>query len=277
MRTQESKGPLIWVPCRDDKGVIVMTLKNNMRGLDWTPLLVIDRAHAHRYGTIKLLERLFNEFEALFPYLSRDRQFVERLYLERLIIELVCQYVEDVGSYSVACLETGLLYAERVVSVTSREIWSFYKKVDKLTDDDLRNIFGFHLDGDRTDLLPFLQVKDKYKRIREFHETYQSLYNAIKHGSRVISYEIPKTDVAMNSMHGTYVTLQWVDVNQRKSQKVRVRTWNTSETEIEIRDRKLNTILLPSDDISEFVDIAEDCYQIIKQILMNHAPKEISD
>lgn len=243
------------------------------REVDWTPLLVIERAHAHRYGTIKFLEAVFNNFEVIFPYLPREGQFTSRLYLERLIIELACQYVEDVGSYSVACMETGLLYAERVVSVTARDIGPFYKQVDTLTDEDVRNIFNFRSDGVLTSSLDFSQVKDKYKKLGEFRKKYQGLYNAIKHGARVISYEISTKDKAMNSMHGTYVSLQWVEVSQRKPQKLKVRRWDTSETEIEIRHRKMKTIVLPSDDISEFMSVAEDCYQIIEQILSNHAPK----
>ena len=82
--------------------------------LDVSPLLVIERVHEARYGTIKLLETLFNKFAAIFPQLPRNTQFMDRLYLQRLIIELACQYVEEVGRYSRACLETGLLYAQRM-------------------------------------------------------------------------------------------------------------------------------------------------------------------
>ncbi len=240
--------------------------------LDISPLLMIDRAHEARYGTVKLLEGLFSNFALVLPRLPRDTQFMGRLYLQRLVIELVCQYVEDVGSYSVACLETGLLYAQRVISVTSREIRRFYSKVDKLTDEDIRKIFNIPLNGEGQPTFDFSVIKSKYRNLREFRNKYQGLYNAIKHGSRILHKEISTKDKPMNSMVGTYVAYQWFEVKPGQPQKLGVRTRDGSIAESEIRDSRMKTEIVPSDTVSEFVDVAEDCHQIIGQILQNHTP-----
>ncbi len=239
--------------------------------LDISPLLIIDRALEPRYGTIKLLEGLFSNFALIFPHLPRDTQFMGRIYLQRLVIELTCQYVEDVGSYSVACLETGLLYAQRAISVTSGEIWSFYNKVDKLTDGDIRKIFNISLNGEGAPTFDFPGIKGKYRNLRELRNKYQGLYNAMKHGSRVLHKEISTKDKPMNSMVGTYVAYQWFEV-EYEPQKLRVRTWDGSEAESEIRYSRMKTEIVPSDTVSEFVDVAEDCHQIISEILQSHAP-----
>ena len=55
--------------------------------LDITPLFAIQHVHRDRYGIIKLLEVLFNNFESIFPNLSRNDQFLYRSYIERLIIQ----------------------------------------------------------------------------------------------------------------------------------------------------------------------------------------------
>jgi len=241
--------------------------------LDISPLLVIERTHEARYGTIKLLETLFNRFAVIFPQLPRDTQFMGRLYLQRLIIELACQYVEEVGRYSRACLETGLLYAQRMISVTTGEIGSFYsEKVDNLTDDDIRKIFNAPLNGEGAPTLDFSGIKGKYKNLREFRNKYQGLYNAMKHGSGVLHKEFSTKDKPMNSMVGTYVSYQWFEVKQGKPMKLGVHTCEGSEAESEIRDSKMKTEIIPSDSVDEFVHVSEDCHQIIAQILQNHAP-----
>lgn len=240
--------------------------------IDISPLLIIDRAHKARYGTIKLLERLFSNFAFIFSNLPRDTQFMGRLYLQRLVIELACQYAEDVGRYSVACLETGLLYAQRVISVTSREIGRFYSRIDKLADEDIGKIFNIPLNSEGAPTFNFSLNKDKYRNLREFRNKYQGLYNAMKHGSGVLHKEISTKDKPMNSMVGTYVAYQWFEVRQGQPQKLRFRARDNSETESEIRNYKMKTEIIPSDTVSEFVDVAKDCHQIITQILQNHAP-----
>lgn len=238
---------------------------------DVSPLLMIDRAHEARYGTMKLLEVLFNNFWALFSHLPRNTQFMGRIYIQRMIIELACQYVEDVGSYSVACIETGLLYAQRVISVTSREIGRFYREVDKLTDEDICKIFKIPANDRGAPAFDFSEMKDTYRKLKEFRNKYQGLYNAIKHGSRVLHKEISTKDKPMNSMVGTYVTYQWFEVNQGRAQKVKVWMWDGSETEIDIRNQQMKTEIVLSDTVGEFVNIAEDCHRIITLILQNHA------
>lgn len=239
---------------------------------DVSPLLVIDRTHEARYGTIKLVEALFSNFALVFPSLPRDTQFVGRLYLQRLVIELACQYVEEVGRYSVACLETGLLYVQRVISVTTGEIGNFYnKKLDKLTDEDIRRIFNIPPNSEGAPTSSLSRIKEKYRNLREFRNRYQSLHNAMKHGSGVLHREMSTKDKPMNSLVGTYVVYQWFEVKQHQLRKLGVRTRDGSEAESEIRDFRMKTEVVPSDTLSEFVYVAEDCHEIIAQILQNHA------
>lgn len=240
--------------------------------LDITPLFAIQHVHRDRCGIIKLLEVLFNNFESIFPNLSRNDQFLYRSYIERLIIQNACQYVEDVGSYSVACKETGLLYAERVVSVT-KEIEKFYGQVHKLTDDEIRKIFNIRPGTKKASSINYTQIREKYNKLKEFRNKYHNLYNAMKHGNRILCHEISKKDVPMDSLHGTWLAFTWISVNTRKSVQEKVKDWNGTEIEIELKDRKQKNLMLPSDDISDFVNIVEDCHQIIEQILMNNAPR----
>lgn len=245
----------------------------NDEELDISPLLIIERVHEDRYGTIKLLEWLFSNFALIFPHLPRDTQFMGRLYLQRLVIELTCQYVEEVGRYSKACLETGLLYAQRMMSITTAEIGSFYgEKVDKLTDEDIGKIFNIPLNGEEAPKLDFSRIKGKYKNLGEFRNKYQGLYNAMKHGSGVLHKEWSTKDKPMNSMVGTYVSYQWFEVKRGQPQKLAVQTQDGSEAESEIRDSRMKTEIIPSDTASGFVHVAEDCHHIIAQILQNHAP-----
>lgn len=242
---------------------------------DISPLLVIDRVHEARYGTIKLLETLFNRFSTISPQLPRDTRFMGRLYLQRLIIELVCQYVEEVGRYSKACLETGLLYAQRMVSVTTGEVWSFYnEKVDFLTDDDIKAVFNPPSNSRDAPKLDFTEMKNKFRPLKEFRNKYQGLYNAMKHGSGVLHKEFSTKDKPMISMDGTYVSYQWFERKRGRPQRLRIHTNDGSEVESEIRDSVMKTEIIPADSVSEFIHIAEDCYKIVAQILGNHTPPD---
>ena len=241
--------------------------------LDITPLLAIEHVHRDRHRIGKILEALFNNFEGVFPNLIRNDQFLYRSYIERLIIQNACQYVEDVGSYSVACKETGLLYAERVVSVTSGEIGEFYKHAHKLTDDEIRKIFNTRSGTTKASSVDYTQIRGKYDKLKEFRSRYWSLYNAMKHGNRVLCHEISEKDIPMDSLHGTSLAFTWIHIKLRKPVREKVKDWDGSEIEIDIRDRKPKSLILPSDDISEFVNVVEDCHQIIEQILRNSAPR----
>lgn len=247
--------------------------KEDGEEFDISPLLVIDHAHEARYGTIKLLEVLFNRFADIFPQRPRNTHFIGRVYLQRLIIELACQYVEEVGQYSKACLETGLLYAQRMISVTTGEIGTFYKrKVDNLTDDDIRRIFNVSPHKEEASVLDVFAIKSKYRNLKEFRVKYHSLYNAMKHGSGVLHMEFSTKGKPMNSLVGTYVSYQWFEVKQGKPMKLQVHTCDGSAAESEIRDSEMKTEIIPSDSVEEFIHVSEDCHQIIAQILQNHAP-----
>jgi hypothetical protein len=247
--------------------------KENDEEFDVSPLLVIDRAHEARYGTIKLLEALFNRFADIFSQTPRNTQFMGRVYLQRLIIELACQYVEEVGRYSRACLETGLLYAQRMISVTTVEIGTFYtQNVDNLTDDDIKRIFNVPSHEEGASALDLSAIKSKYKNLKEFRVKYHSLYNAMKHGSEVLHKEFSTKDKPMDSLIGTFVSYQWFKVKRGKPTKLQVHTRDGSATESEIRDSEMKTEIIPSDSVNEFIRVSEDCHQIIAQILQNHAP-----
>lgn len=238
--------------------------------LDWSPLIADEHLHANRYDTVKLLEVLFDRFDRFFPNANRNRQFQGRAYIEILIAELACQYVEDVGCYSVACKETGLLYMERVLSVTPIEVSDFYRKLNLLTDDDIRNIFGIH--DEQASALDYPGIRERYEKLRQFRSQYQGFHNAIKHGWRFRMTEISTKDKPMTSMHGTYTDFGWIKVIQGKPQLVRVKVWDGSQVETEIRKREQDGVLLPCDDISPFVDVARECYTIIEDILKGHSP-----
>jgi len=238
--------------------------------LDWSPLIAIDHLHANRYGTVKLLEVLFNRFDQFFPNTNRNTQFQGRAYIEIMIAELACQYVEDVACYSLACKDTGLLYMERVLSVTPTEVADFYSNLNQLTDDAIRNIFDIHYE--KASALDYSGIRERYESLRQFRSQYHSFHNAIKHGWRFRISEISTKDKPMTSMHGTYIDFQWIKVSQGKPQLVKVRAWDGSEIEIEIKKRKQDGVLLPCDDISPFVNVAQECYTIIEDILKGHSP-----
>jgi hypothetical protein len=84
-------------------------------------------------------------------------------------------------------------------------------------------------------------------------------------------FELSTKDKPMNSVHGTYINFQWVKGSQGKPHSIAVKAWDGSETEIKIKDRKVDGVLLPCDDISQFVNIAQNCYTIIENILRGHS------
>jgi len=148
--------------------------------LDWSPLIAIDHLHANRYGTIKLLEVLFNKFDQFFPNTNRNTQFQGRAYIEIVIVELASQYIEDVACYSLACKETGLLYVERVVSVTPTEVGYFYDKVDEITNEDISKIFNIR--QNEIPAFDYSSIKKKCGELKQFRQQYHDFHNAIKHG-----------------------------------------------------------------------------------------------
>lgn len=237
---------------------------------DWSPLIAVDHLHANRYGTIKLLEVLFSNFDRFFPNLDRNTQFQGRAYVEIMIVELACQYVEDVATYSIACKETGLLYMERVLSVTTTEIGNFYRGLDELMEEDIGRIFNIH--QNQAFAFDYSRVRHRYRTLQQFRNQYQGFHNAIKHGWRFRISELSPKDKPITSMRGSYIAFQWIEVNQRRSQIEKVKTWDRFETQIRIRDRKQNIALLPCDNINTFVDIAQDSYTIIEDILKGHTP-----
>ena len=238
-------------------------------GLGWSPLLAIEHLHANRYSTIKLLEVLFNRFDDFFPNTDRNAQFQGRAYVEVMLIELTCQYVEDVACYSLACKETGCLYVERVLSVSPSEAAKFYRELDQLTDNDIRKIFGIH---EQYCAVDYSTAREKYRKLWQFRSTYHGFHNAVKHGWRFRISEFSTRDKPMNSMHGTYVDFGWIEVGQLEKQAAKAKAWDGSEVEVPTRRLRQAGVQLPCDDIGVFVDIAKDCYTTIEDILKGHAP-----
>ena len=226
--------------------------------LDWSPLIAIDHLHANRYSTVKLLEVLFNKFDQFFPNVSRNTQFQGRAYIEIIIAELACQYVEDVACYSLACRETGLLYMERVLSIESNEVADFYNNLNQLTNDEIRNIFNIH--HEQASALDYSSIRERYEKLRQFRSQYHDFHNAIKHGWRFRISEISTKDKPMTSLYGTYIDFQWIKVSRGKRQLVKVKAWDGREIEIKIKKRKQDGVLLPCDDINPFVNVAQQCY-----------------
>jgi len=213
---------------------------------------------------------LFNEFDQFFHNADRNTQFQGRVYIEIMIIELACQYVEDVASYSLACKEMGLLYVERVLSISPTEVRHFYDNLEQLTNDDINKIFC--VPQNQISTFDYSSIKDKYRKLKQFRKQYHGFHNAIKHGWRFKISEISTKDKPMTSMHGTYIDFQWIKVSQGKPQLVKVKARDGSEIEIEIRNRKQDGVLLPCDDISPFVNVVQECYTIIEDILKGHSP-----
>lgn len=238
--------------------------------LDWSPLIAIDHLHANRYDTVRLLEVLFNRFDQFFPNADRNTQFQGRAYIEVVIAELACQYVEDVACYSLACRETGLLYMERVLSVRPTEVADFYSNLNQLTDDAIRNIFNIH--HAQASAPDYSGIRGRYENLHQFRSQYHGFHNAIKHGWRFRISEISTKDKPMTSMHGTYIDFQWIKVSRGKPQLVKVKAWDGSETELEIKKRRQDGVLLPCDDVSPFVNVTQECYTIIEDILKGHSP-----
>jgi len=243
---------------------------NPQDNIDWSPLIALEHLHGNRYGAIKLLEVLFNGFDGLLPNAQRNTQFQGRAYVEVMLVELTCQYVEDVACYSLACKETGCLYIQRVLSVGPEEIGKFYSNLDQLTNEDIGNIFGIH--GEQACGVDYSTAREKYRRLRQFRSEYHGFHNAVKHGWRFRISEFSNRDNPMNSMHGTNVDFGWIEVGRLEKQAARARAWDGSEVEVPIRRLKQAGVQLPSDDISVFVDIAENCHTIIEDILRAHAP-----
>ncbi len=245
------------------------TSKSNEK-LDISPLVVIERVHRDRYGTVKLLKVLFNNFEKIFSNLGRNDQFLHRSYIQRLMIQVTCQYGEDVGSYSVACKKIGLLYPALVMSVMPDEIGRFYAQVDKLTDKEIQKIFNIRPGNRKASSINYTQIKEKYKKLKKFRSSYQSLYNAMKHGNRVFCHEMSKKNVSMDSLHGTSLTFTWIHINPGKTLREKVKAQDGSEIEISLKEWKTKNLILESDNVEERVNITEDCYQILENIINNY-------
>lgn len=238
-------------------------------------LLIIDGVHRRVYDTFRFLEGLHDRFPQLFPASPSESQSYHRLLLHYQIIELVCQYIELLGSYSVACGETGLLYPHRILSIGTGEAVRFYDRVASLTDDHIRRIFNPRrclTDAEVQD------IRDRYTRIANFYAQNRSLYNAIKHGSRVYPMGIEPTATATDEMGPSYIAFQWVHVHQgrRRQYQVAAHTWDGIAVNLSIRDQEIRTELFPADDLSAYRAIINDCHFIIERILANNATERQS-
>jgi len=233
-------------------------------------VLVIDSVHRRVYDTFRFLEGLHSSLPKLSAGSSEGTIWYHRLLIHYHIIELVCQYIELVGSYSVACRETGLLYPHRVFSIQTNKAIGFFDRVGDLTDNDLCRIFN---PRHPLTIIEIQDMRNKYTRIAEFYSEHRSLYNAIKHGSRVYPLEIMPTDVSEGKLRQPYLALQWVHVYQgRKRQcQVHVHTWDNRDIQLTIQDQEIQVELFPSEDLSAYRTVMDDCHAIIERIQANNA------
>ena len=235
-------------------------------------LRVIDNVHRRIYDTFRFLEGLHERFPQLFPVGPMQLQSYHRLLLHYQTIELVCQYIELLGSYSVACRETGLLYPHRILSISTGEAVRFYDCVASLTDDDIRRIFNPRYPLREEEVQ---DIRDRYTRISNFYAQNRSLYNAIKHSSRVYPMEIEHTATPAGEPGWSYIAFQWVHVHQgrRRQHQARAHTWDGVAVNLLIRDQEIRTELFPSGNLSAYRAIIDDCHFIIERILASNAPE----
>ena len=235
-------------------------------------VVVIDGVHRRVYDTFRFLEDLHSSFSKLFACSSEDTIRYYRLLIHYHIIELVCQYIELVGSYSVACGETGLLYPHRVFSIQTDRAIGFFNDVGDLTDNDLCRIFN---PRHPLTTIEIQDMRNRYTRIARLYSEHRSLYNAIKHGSRVYPLEITRTDVSEDKLRQPHLALQWVHVYQGKGRRRQVpaHTWDDRDIQLTIQDQAINVELFPGEDLSAYRTVMDDCHAIIEKIQENNAPQ----
>lgn len=233
-------------------------------------LLVVDSIHRVVHDTFYLLAGLHDAYFKL-PLVGIGKPTsYPKLLLRLRIIELACQYLELVASYSIACRETGLLYPQMVLSVDTLEIKDFWDHVAHLADDDIRMIFNPNhaLTG-----AEIADIRQRYDRIIAFRSRYWSLYNAIKHGMRVYPLEI-EAKPELQQPGALYASLQWVHVIQDKKKRIqsKAKQWDGTEVQVSIQKQQIRDDLFPVDDLSEYKTIVDDCRLIINRIIQNNAP-----
>lgn len=235
-------------------------------------VVVIDNVHRRVYDTFRFLEGLHGSFPELFAGSSEDTIRYHRLLIHYHIMELVCQYIELVGSYSVACGETGLLYPHRVFSIQTDQAIGFFNRIGNLTDNDLRRIFN---PRHTLTTIEIQDMRNRYTRIASFYSEHRSLYNAIKHGSRVYPLEITPTDIPEGEQRQPHLALQWVHVYQGRGRQRQVpaHTWDGRDIQLTIRDQEIQVELFPSEDLSIYRTVMDDCHAIIERIQANNAPQ----
>lgn len=235
-------------------------------------LVIIDNVHRRIYDTFRFLDGLHARFPQIFPGGSGETVRYHRLLIRYHIIELVCQYIELVGSYSVACLETGLLYPHRVFSISTGQVVQFFNRWGNLSDEDLRRVFNPRHALTETEIQ---DMRNRYTRIANFYSEYRSLYNAIKHGSRVYALEIAATDIPEGEQRRPHLALQWVHVPPGRGRQHRVpaHTWDGRDIQLTIRDQEIQVELFPSEDLGPYRTVMDDCHTIIVRIQANNAPQ----
>jgi len=235
-------------------------------------LCVIDGIHHTIYDTFYFLVRLHDAYFKL-PLVGLGKSMsYPKLLLRLRIIELTCQYLELVASYSIACGETGLLFPQRVLSVDSGEIKKFWAHVENISDDVIRTIFN---PNHALTAPEILDIKERYGRIAAFRSRYWSLYNAIKHGMRVYLGPVELAPKAEARQPGEwYMPIHWVNVSQAKRNRIKsmVKKWDGKEREMSIQKQNTLVDLFPVDDLSEYKIVVDDCCHIINRVIENNTP-----
>ena len=233
-------------------------------------LMVLDHLNRTPFDTFRLLVDLHNAYSLINEVPSKLKSYY-RLLLRLRITEVMCEYIELLGDYSVACKETGLLYPQRVLSIGPNEVARFYESSGNLTDDAIKLIFN-----PKNNLTPdeLLDIRNKYARIFKFRSEIWSLYNAIKHGMRVYPLELAPKEKANGDVRNWYLSLQWVHVDQGRDAitQEQAHTWDGKEISLPIKKQEIRNDLFPSDDLKSYRSIMDDCHSLIEKILTRHAP-----
>jgi hypothetical protein len=230
--------------------------------------MVIDNIHRFLRDTFTLISRYYATFATMPQSDETNVAAYPQMLLWLRMVEIVCQYIELAASYSVACKKTGLLYPPLVLDINPSGLSDFLKSADKILDTDIQMIFN------PNHLLPpqeIAAIRERYKRISVSYTRYWSLYNAIKHGMRILPLEL----TAKAGLHGgeSFFCVHWVVVTTRKNKRSRVllKKWDGAIIPVDIQNQDIRTGIFPRD-LGELRASVEDCSYIVDKINQAHNP-----
>ncbi|MHA2063523.1 MAG: hypothetical protein ACXABY_03985 [Candidatus Thorarchaeota archaeon] len=190
-----------------------------------------ERTYLHRFRTINLCRVVFDKFSDIFPEWESDQDggILGRTYVQGLMIDTLCQLIEDIGIFYT------LFYEERLGSCehkneeerntespedqwyefhNSLSDWvnTFYQNTRKLDMAFLRDIFQYLRDSPNSDIR-FRKFCKKFiqnlEDIATFRKEFHSLYTAKKHGYRCLLRVMEYVAVPPGSDEATYGGYVW--------------------------------------------------------------------